>query len=94
MNAPMTEAQTNLFINAMRFSCSSGAIHRYECLEVYIRSYPKQKQEVIAAFAAFERGCGWCPESSSSLEIMSDEEFYQHVVSYRCDSNLLRMTSV
>lgn len=82
MHPKMTEAQRDLFIRAMQFACSSGTMHRYEGLQLHIHCKPEEKAAAIEAFAAFERGCGYSPEATIKLEKMTNEEFYQHVISY------------
>ena len=82
INTGMTQDQEKLFICAMQYANASGAVHRYDCLDIFIRSHPDQKEAAIAAFAAYERKCGYCPEASFRLEEMSDDLFFLFVTSY------------
>lgn len=76
----MTDEQKDLAIRILQFGFATGATHRFECLQVFIKAYPELKEDAIAACAAFERGCGWCQESSYQLQEMSDEQFFGFVV--------------
>lgn len=78
----MTEQQQTLCIRILRHGFATGATHRYECLQVYIRAYPAQKEAAIAACAAFERGCAFSPEGAMKLEQMSDADFYSYVAAF------------
>jgi len=76
----MTTHQKDLVIRVFQFGFATGARHRYECLLTFIRAYPELKEPAISACAAFERGCGWCQESTENLNGMSDAEFFEYVV--------------
>ena len=76
----MTDGQKSLVIRVLQFGFATGARNRYACLLTFIRAYPELKEAAISACAAFERGCGWCQESTENLNNMSDAEFFEYVV--------------
>ncbi|HEY9657708.1 MAG TPA: hypothetical protein V6C65_04525 [Allocoleopsis sp.] len=80
----MTPEQQSLFIRISQQGAAIGYAHRYEhlfhCLK-WLKS-DDEKKAAIGAFAAFERGCGFCEESAIQLEEMTDEEYWEFVVSY------------
>lgn len=75
----MTSDQQQLFIKAMQHGAAGGISNRFQCLVLFIRQNPAMKQDLISAFAAFERGCGHCHESAIELEGMSDDRYWQWV---------------
>lgn len=79
----MTRDEKDLSIRVLQFGFATGATHRFECLRVFIQSHPELKEAAIAACAAFERGCGYCPELANNLEQMSDAEFFGYVIRHR-----------
>lgn len=71
----MTPEQTALYIKILQFGFATGSPNRWDCLKSYLRAYPDQETEAISAAAAFERGCGYCPEQSEHLAGMSDQQY-------------------
>lgn len=85
----MTQSEQQLIIRILQHGFSTGSRHRYECLESYIHCYPNEKEAAIAACAAFERGMGWCYESTEKLAAMTDEDFYTGYVLPYCERQLV-----
>ena len=71
----MTSEQQALFIKILQFGFSTGSVSRFDCLLSYLKAYPQQESEAVAAAAAFERGCCFCPEQAEALQKMSDQSF-------------------
>jgi hypothetical protein len=78
----MTTEQMKIFIQALQFGFATGATSRFDCLRSFIQSYPERGHEAVAAAAAFERGCCYCPEQEFKLAAMSDQEFAAWMVSF------------
>lgn len=71
----MTIEQMKTMIQVLQFGFSTGSVSRFDCLRSFLRAYPERQSEAIAAAAAFERGCCYCPEQESALVTMSDQQF-------------------
>lgn len=78
----MTPEQMAIFIQVLQFGFSTGSVSRFDCLRSFIQSYPDRKPEAMAAAAAFERGCCYCPEQEFALAEMSDLEFAKWMAGY------------